>query len=525
LRSQLNQLIDEAAQRRPEGLAIRCRGESLTYGQLSARVKGLAHVLRENGVRRGDRVAVLLPKGLQVPVSFYGVLAAGAVLVPIDPKSPRDQVVRILQATGVSHLVCDPGRQALVAQVVEDCPKVARVVGLEAGATPVESTPWSAVDDSTGDSHTTVDRVEGDPAYILHTSGTSGAPKLILHTHRSAMSFVDWAVREYSIGPEDRLSNHSSHHTCFATFDFYAAARAGAATVLVTPAEAMMSYSLSALIEDERVSIWYSVPTALVHLSLRGSLEDRDLGALRWVLFAGEPFPQKHLRRLVEQIPTARFSHVYGSTEVNVCTFYHLPRAGETEDPLPIGRACPTAEVLVVDDELREVADGEAGELLVRASTAMSGYWGGPEANDQAFVRPEAGAGRRYFRTGDRVRLREDGNLVFEARTDLQVKVRGHRVELEGVEAALLSLGLVEEAAAVAVEGAGGDGVLRAAVVMGADGAEPADLRAGLTRILPPQSVPSEISVVDALPRTPTGKVDREALRISLTQQGSADGA
>ncbi len=267
------------------------------------------------------------------------------------------------------------------------------------------------------------------------------------------------------------------------------------------------------------------MPTALVHLSLRGNLEARDLESLRWVLFAGEPFPQKHLRRLARQIPAARLSHVYGSTEVNVCTFYHLPRAGESEDPLPIGRACPTAELMVVDGDLDEVADGEAGELLVHASTAMSGYLGGPEAKEQAFVRPEAGGGRSYFRTGDRVRLREDGNLVFEARADLQVKIRGHRVELEGVEAALLDLGSVEEAAAVAVEGAGGDGLLRAAVVVKAEGAEPADLRAGLARILPPQSVPSEISVLDTLPRTPTGKVDREALRTFLTRQGSSDEA
>jgi acyl-coenzyme A synthetase/AMP-(fatty) acid ligase len=160
--------------------------------------------------------------------------------------------------------------------------------------------------------------VDLDPSYILHTSGSTGTPKLILHTHRSAMSFVEWAADEYSLTPDDRLSNHSSHHTCFATFDYYVAARVGATTVILTPALLMMPSSLSALLEAERVSVWYSVPTALVQLSLRGDLESRDLRAIRWVLFAGETFPEKHLLRIRHQLPDARFSHVYGSTEVNV---------------------------------------------------------------------------------------------------------------------------------------------------------------------------------------------------------------
>ncbi len=524
----LHRMIDEAAERRPEAPAIRCDGETLAYGELARRSNGLARVLLATGLERRGRVAVLLAKGLRVPVAFYGTLAAGGVLVPIDPKSPAEQVIRILRATGATHLVSEPARRALVREALAACPEVAHAVGLELDDdASVRCHPWAVVDGEAGDRPPEVPTLELDPAYVLHTSGSTGAPKLIRHTHASAMSFVDWAVAEYSLSRADRLSNHSSHHTCFATFDYYAAARAAATTVVLTPAAMMMPGSLAALLERERVSVWYSVPTALVHLSLRGDLETRDLSALRWVLFAGETFPGKHLRRLMGQLPGARFSHVYGSTEVNVCTYYHLPPASEIRGPLPIGRACSTASTLVVDGDLEPVADGEVGELLVRGSTVMSGYWGDPEGSRRALVRrPSAGGFEEvWFRTGDRVRAREDGNLAFAGRADFQVKVRGHRVELEEVETALLSLDRVEEAAAFAVPDGEGSSALRAAVVVANGGpSTPTEVRASLKKILPPYAVPAEIAVLGSMPRTPTGKVDRNALRARLEAEEGRDG-
>jgi acyl-coenzyme A synthetase/AMP-(fatty) acid ligase len=281
----------------------------------------------------------------------------------------------------------------------------------------------------------------------------------------------------------------------------------------------MMPGSLSKLLEEERVSIWYSVPTALVQLSLRGDLASRDLSAMRWILFAGETFPGKHLRRLMEQLPGARLSHVYGSTEVNVCTYHHLPGADALSGPLPIGKACSTSATLVVDGEGRPVPEGETGELLVRGSTVMSGYWGEAERNREVLVRQPAAGGldEVYFRTGDRVRALEDGTLTFVARADRQVKVRGYRVELEEVEAALLSLAPVEEAAVFTVPDGEGSQAIRAAVVVGSgEGSSSRGLRAELGAILPPQAVPTEVAILESFPRTPTNKVDRNALRKSV---------
>lgn len=537
----LSRLADEAAMRRPEAPAVRCAGETLTWEELARRAHGLARVLLDAGLRPRARVAVLLAKGLDVPVAFHGALAAGGTLVPIDPRSPAEQVVRVLRATGATHLVTEPGRREVAARALAACPGVTHAIGLDgvgldgagldgagldgaaeipAAENPVRSAPlahlpWSAVAEAACDRPPPVDTIGLDPAYVLHTSGSTGEPKLIQHTHAAAMAFVDWAVAEYALTPDDRITNHSSHHTCFATFDYWATARAGATTVVLPPAVLMMPPSLSRLLEEERISVWYSVPTALVQLSLRGELEERDLAALRWVLFAGESFPAKHLRRLVGQLPGARFSHVYGSTETNVCTRYHLPDDADLDAPLPIGTACAGARTVVVDEELAPVADGEVGELLVRGSAVMSGYWGEPERNRQALVRRPAPGGFEevWFRTGDRVRRLPGGDLAFVTRSDLQVKVRGHRVELEEVEAALLGLAAVEQAAAFTVADPDGGATLRAAVVLAAGSpATPREIEAGLRRVLPPHAVPAGIAVLDGLPRTPTGKVDRNAL-------------
>ncbi len=515
----LSRLVDEAAMRRPEAPAVRCDGETLSYGELARRSHGLARVLLGAGLEPRDRVAVLLGKGLDVPVAFHGALASGGALVPIDPGSPVDQIVRILRATGARHLVTEPGRRDAVRETLASCPEISSVVGLEeADDLPLRPIPWSSVSEQATDRPPETGTIDLDPAYILHTSGSTGTPKLILHTHRSALAFADWAADEYSLRPDDRLSNHSSHHTCFATFDFYAAARAGAATVVPTPATLKMPASLAALLERERVTVWYSVPTALVHLSLRGGLEDGDLSSLRWVLFAGETFPAKHLARLRRQLPAARFSHVYGSTEVNVCTRYHLPEGVEPAEPLPIGTACSTSATLVVGDDLEPLPDGETGELLVRGSTVMAGYWGDPAANRRALVRrPTAGGfDDLYFRTGDRVRRLDDGNLAFVTRADLQVKVRGHRVELEGVERALRSLDPIEEAAAIALPDGEGSSVIHAVVVTDDPAASPRKILDDLAGLLPTYAVPAEVVILPSLPRTPTGKVDRTALRFRL---------
>jgi acyl-coenzyme A synthetase/AMP-(fatty) acid ligase len=270
--------------------------------------------------------------------------------------------------------------------------------------------------------------------------------------------------------------------------------------------------------ETEQLTIWYSVPFALIQLLLHGVLEARDLSPLRWVMFGGEPFPPKYLRALMAQWPQARFSNVYGPAETNQCTFYHVPPIVEDSDEqIPIGQMCENAEGLVVDSKDQTVLPGQVGELLVRAPTMMRGYWGRPELNQEVFYRRSVFPDYEevFLRTGDLVRLRKDGrNFDFLGRKDRQIKTRGYRVELDEIEAVLLSHEGVEEAAVFAVPDSEGSQLIESAVILKSNATHTSvDLTKQVSRLLPWYAVPVKISVMRSLPRTTSGKIDRRQLQ------------
>jgi acyl-coenzyme A synthetase/AMP-(fatty) acid ligase len=247
-------------------------------------------------------------------------------------------------------------------------------------------------------------------------------------------------------------------------------------------------------------------------------LERRDLGCLRWVKYGGEPFPPRHLQALMALWPNARFSNVYGPAEVNQCTFYHVPPlSGDMANaPIPIGRVWGNSEGLVLDANDQPVTPGGEGELVIRSATMMQGYWNQSELTARAFYRRDArdGLTKVFYRTGDLVRLQEDGLLLFLGRRDRQIKTRGHRVELDDVEAALVACSEVLESAAYVVDDGEGSRVIEAAVTPRTD-AElmEATLMAHAKQHLPPYAVPLRIAIRPDFPRTTTGKVDRLALQ------------
>jgi non-ribosomal peptide synthetase component F len=210
---------------------------------------------------------------------------------------------------------------------------------------------------------------EQDLAYILYTSGSTGDPKGIMHTHRSGLSFAIWGAETYGLTHEDRLSNHAPLHFDLSTFDFSPGRRRGNDRHHSPKPSPSFPASLAKLMQDERISVWYSVPFALMQLMQRGALHTRDLSALRWLLFAGEVFPSKHLRDLMAMLPGVRFSNLYGPTETNVCTFYHVDAPPDTDEPIPIGIPCANVEALIVDADKNPAPVGE------RANCSFAVAW------------------------------------------------------------------------------------------------------------------------------------------------------
>lgn len=508
----LPQAVDNAAEKVPEHLAFRFSGQSLTYGELARRSNGMARLLLEQGVKRGDRVGIFMNKNLHSPVAMYGIMKAGAAYVPLDPFAPTSRIGFVISDCGIRHIVTSDLKLEQ-SQLLQEERGIECLIGVDGNYGGLRRIPWDVVSVASTDTPPSVELTEQDLAYILYTSGSTGTPKGIMHTHRSGLSFAMWAAENYGLTCEDRISSHAPLHFDLSTFDFFAAAIAGATTIAIPEGITKLPASMSKLIQDEQITIWYSVPFALIQLLERGGLQGRDMSSLRWVLFAGEVFPAKHLRNLQIALPHLQLSNLYGPTETNVCTSYNVPSLMEDSDePIPIGKPCANVETLVLGTDDRPVASNEVGELLIRGGVVMRGYWGRPDLNQSAFFR------RRmfdhfedvFYRTGDLVQREHDGNFKYLGRKDRQIKTRGYRVELDEIEAVLLSHRLVKEAATYAIPDGEGSNIIEAAVAAKNQSELTEEtLLSHLTDSLPSYAIPVKIHILDALPRGSTGKVDR----------------
>ena len=243
-------------------------------------------------------------------------------------------------------------------------------------------------------------------------------------------------VERFEVGPDDRLSNHAPLHFDLSIFDLYVAAMASATVVLVPSGLSVFPVQIRDFIDQRKITIWYSVPSILSMLTLRGGLQVGALPGLRTILFAGEVFPTKYLRQLMTLLPHVRFFNLYGPTETNVCTYFEVASIPEpATEPIPIGRSIDGVEVFGVTDDGRAAEPGEVGELFVHGPTVMRGYWGDAERTGRSLVRDPTGRFHQpVYRTGDLVRQRANGDYRLSGRRDHQIKSRGYRIELGEVE-------------------------------------------------------------------------------------------
>lgn len=435
-----DQLLSTSVVRHPDRMAVSFKGQTLTYAELDAESNRLAGLLRATGVRRGDRVGIYLHKSLESIVSIFGILRAGGVYMPLDPNSPPRRIAFIIQNCAMRTLLTS-------AQKFEGLRPLASGNGWPTAVVLVDSEKlsgdcpwpegrlirWTDAEGVGEPGAGEVNRIDTDLAYILYTSGSTGDPKGVMLTHRHALTFIDWACAAFQIGPDDRLSNHAPLHFDLSILDIFCAIKAGATVVLVPEGLSTFPIQLAEFIHAEAITSWYSVPSALTLLVLHGQLQRFAFERLRTVLFAGEVFPVKYLRALMDAIPHAAFYNLYGPTETNVCTFYRVPPLSRDRvKPIPIGKACANADVFALNDQGNPISPGEEGELYVRGSLLTKGYWGNPKRTEEVLVpNPlQPYFEEQVYRTGDIVTLDEDGNYLLIGRRDHMVKSRGYRIEL-----------------------------------------------------------------------------------------------
>ena len=522
----LQRLLTEAAARQPQRPAVASEGCLLTYQELDWLSNKVARALLRLGVAPSDRVGILAPKSAAAVIAVYGALKAGACYVPLDPKAPARRLSHIVRDSGAAVIVADEARTSQAAGLVGGVPQVVVVVGVPgrpAGEEPATApaqgaaiVPWAAVAGESAEPLPEELAIETDLAYILYTSGSTGTPKGVMISHRNSLTFVEWAAAAAGLSEQDRVCSPAPLHFDLSVFDVFASCQAAACLTVLPDGAATFPVSIARWLEAERISVWYSVPSVLTLLACYGNLQQFDLSGLRTVIFAGEVFPPKHLAQLMAELPRPRYLNWYGPTETNVCTAFEMPAGWADARPAPIGKACANTEVFAVTSEGRRVTEpGEEGELYVRGPSLMRGYWGQPAKTSEVLVRDpfRAESGELVYRTGDLVTLEPDGNYAYLGRRDGMVKIRGYRVELGEVEAALYRHPAIQEVAVLPVPDELLGSCLRAIIT--ADGA------GNLTREnvldhcrkwLPSYMVPDIIEFREALPRTSTGKVDRAGL-------------
>lgn len=517
----LHQLLTETADRDPDQPAVVGSKHCLTYGELDALSNQIAHQLRADGIRCGDRVGIFLTKSTTAVAALFGVQKAGAVYVPVDPHCPPQRAMYILQNCTVRGLVTNSERLACLPADFLKNNGISSIllsdhVELTHQLSNLTVTSFAELAATRSTTSPSVTITDSNLAYILYTSGSTGQPKGVMISHLNSLTFVNWCYTQFRVHKSDRVSSHAPFHFDLSVFDLFCTIKAGGTVYLVPNEVSAFPRELARWIADQGITIWYSVPSALIQLVEHGKLESIDYKRLRLILFAGEVFPIKYLRQVVRGIPHATYYNLYGPTETNVCTYYRVKEsdmAPERTEPVPIGAACANTEVFAVDEQMKPITVGQQGELYVRSSTIMKGYWGRPDATAQVVVQnflnshyPEM-----VYRTGDIVDLLPSGDYQYIGRHDKMIKSRGYRIELGEIEAALYSHPEVREVAVITTPDEQ-VGARIAAYVVCDSAITRQQLERHCLERLPRYMIPERFELRKNLPKTSTGKIDRSSL-------------
>jgi amino acid adenylation domain-containing protein len=495
----LHQLFERAAARRPDATAFIIGAESFSYRDIDQRANRLAHLLGLRGVRFGDKVGVCLDRTVDMPVAIAAVLKAGAAYVPLDPAHPSDRLRYIVEDAQVACVVT-------MSWLVElfDAADIPNVL-LDAAAAELDGLETSAP---------VVPVAPHDVACVIYTSGSTGRPKGVQVEHRNIVSFLEAMRREPSLNESDVLLAVTTLSFDIAGLEFWLPLSVGAKVVLASKADVVVGETLIDLIDRQQVTVLQATPSTWRLLLDAGWRGKSDMKAL----CGGEAMPIDLAALLLTRV--AQLWNMYGPTETTIWST--TCRVAEATGVPPIGKPIANTRVYVLEPTGALAAIGGFGELAIGGEGVARGYWNRPELNAEKFVSIPLPGGKteRVFRTGDVVRYRNDGQLEFHGRRDSQIKLRGYRIELGEIEAILATCEAVKEAAVIVREDEPGDQRLVAYVAARAGEAfEPDAARTVLKAALPGYMVPAEFVVLNGIPLTPNGKVNRAAL--PAPQRGS----
>lgn len=473
------------------------------YSNLNRLADVVCGTLTKLGVEQGDRVGIHLSKSVSSLASIFGILKCGAVYVPVDSTAPAERNGYIFTDCEVRYVITrNPAGTGI------DTPDTASIPLCRSDPILNDLVLLKGTDKRHVDSATDTT----DLAYILYTSGSTGKPKGVMLTHQNALAFVDWCSDVFAPTTDDRFSSHAPFHFDLSILDIYVSLKHGARLILFNEIVGKQPKVLAELIASHRISFWYSTPSILRLLLDIKDVGTYDLSSLRVLLFAGEVFPIKQLRRLIELCPAPRYFNLYGPTETNVCTFYEVSPTVEGDEPVPIGRVCSGNVAAVMDEGDKVVETGVKGELYISGPSVTSGYWRLPDRNALAFHTDAKGL--TWYKTGDIVVESQTGDYIYNGRRDRMIKRHGYRIELGEIEAALFSNDSITDVAVIAMRNDSDDVVIRAFIVWaGSKSPSLIQLKRFCFENLPTYMIPNQFSFHATLPKTSTDKMDYQKLK------------
>ncbi|HEY8481793.1 MAG TPA: amino acid adenylation domain-containing protein [Spirillospora sp.] len=516
--STLHEMIAARAARTPDAVAVVAGDRTLTYAALERRAGLVARRLRAHGTRPGDIVAVAVPRSPDLVVALLGTLKAGAAYLPLDVELPPDRLAYMLADSAARTVLTT--RDA--AERLPEADGVTRIL-LDEDTDSAEEADLGRADlgdGGAGPEH---------PAYLLYTSGSTGLPKGVLVPHRAVVSQMTWLTERFPLDADDRVLQHLSASFDASLLELFWPLCAGAATVLARPGGQRDAAHLAALVREHGVTTMAMVPSMLAAF-LRSAEDAGDLATprgLRRVFSGGEALTGEFAARWTG-LTGVPIVNVYGPTETTIQVAYFAFDGACDGAAVPIGGPVGGTRLYVLDDALRPVPPGASGELYVGGVQLAHGYHRRAGLTAERFVADPFGApGERMYRTGDVVRRDRADRLTYLGRADRQVKVRGNRIELGEVEARIAAEPGVRSAAVVDRHDGPGGARLVAYVVPAADadpgaGTDAGRLRESLAKALPEAMVPSDVVVLDELPLTPSGKIDRAALPAPAAERAPA---
>ncbi|UKO95897.1 Pls/PosA family non-ribosomal peptide synthetase [Nostoc sp. UHCC 0870] len=483
----------------PDAVALLCDTELITYGELDIRANKLANYLVNEGINQGDRIGILLERSINTYVTLLAILKSGAAFIPLDASFPQDRIAFIAENASLDLVVSSTQLSNLTAGVC------CRVLMLDAVATDIAAQPKGRI---------ALSDQEDELCYIIYTSGSTGRPKGVAVNHSNICSFISICTPIYGVKSCDRVYQGIIIAFDFSIEEIWPTFAVGATLVVGPTDHRKIGSDLADFLIEQQVTILYCVPTLLATV-------DKDVPAIHTLIVGGEACPQDLVKRW--SIGGRRMLNTYGPTETTVTALWTelIP-----DKPVTIGKPLPYYSVYILDEDLREVALGEIGEICIGGIGVTPGYVNLPEKTATKFIpNPFVSSEKeeKLYRSGDLGRITPDGEIEYLGRIDHQVKIRGYRIELTGIEAVLLENQEVENAIVSLISINDTDKELVAYITLHIPVSDSEALKHRLYTLLssrlPNYMVPAFIEILDAIPTLPNGKADRSQLPAPTTKR------